>query len=156
MGERNVIGAVGTAILSPFVDGWGQLLPFVALAVVLLVVDLRFGIKASVSRGEKVRKSRAIRRTMNKLVDYLCWLSIAWLFGCSFGEVFDFPLLTYIVLAIIYGVEFQSIIDNYIEYKHIGKHFSLSRFVSSLFRKSEVVKAAQEATTDKEANNGKV
>ena len=76
--ERNVIAATTTSILAPFVDGWQKMLIWLIVAVVLVLGDLRFGIEAAKKRGETVRRSRAVRRTVNKLVDYLCWICIAW------------------------------------------------------------------------------
>ena len=144
MNERNVIGGVTATILTPFIDGWPKLLPFLVLAVVLLFVDLRFGIKAAKARGETIRRSRAWRRTINKFVDYICWISMAWLFGLSFGKAFDIPIITYIVLALIYGIELQSIVDNYLEYRGVKKRFNAFKFLANLFKRPEIADALEE------------
>ena len=44
MNERNVIGGFTAAVLSPFVEGWTQMLWFLILAIILILGDLRFGI----------------------------------------------------------------------------------------------------------------
>lgn len=138
MQERNLIGGVTATVLTPFVEGWPKLLPWLILAIVLLLVDLRFGIKAAEVRGESIRRSRAVRRSINKLVDYICWISIAWLFGLTFGQVFDIPIITYIVLTVIYRIEVQSIVDNYFEYKGLKIKFSVLKFFAQLFKKPEI------------------
>lgn len=138
MQERNIISGATTAFLAPLIDGWEKLLLWLLLAVVLLLADLKFGIAAARNRGEKIRGSRAVRRTINKLVDYICWLSIAWCLGHTFGESLHIPTLAIIVLAIIYSVELSSIIDNYFEYRGIAKRFNLGKFWGLIFKKNNL------------------
>lgn len=138
MHERNVLSGATSAFLAPFMEGWEQLALWLLLALVLLLTDLKFGIQASKKRGEKIRGSRAVRRTINKLVDYICWLSIAWFIGHTFGESLHIPTLAIIVLAIIYSVELASILDNYFEYRGIAKRFSLTKFWGIIFKKTNI------------------
>ena len=72
MSERNTISAMGSVFMSGFMDFIEPLKWFMLLALILIIVDLRFGIAASKKRGERIRFSRAGRRTINKMVDYLC------------------------------------------------------------------------------------
>lgn len=144
MTERNVIGGTAAVILTPFVEGWPRLAPYLLLAFVLIIVDLRFGIQASRARGEVIRRSRAIRRSINKMIDYLCWVAVAWLFGLTFGAAFDVPIVTYVVLAVIYGIELQSIIDNYLDCKGIKKRFNVFKFIARLFGRTEIIDSLDE------------
>ena len=91
MQERNVISGTTATIFSSFVDGWESLVVWLVVAFVLILADLKFGVQASMKRGEKIRGSRVIRQTVNKMVDYICWISIAWVLGNSFGKVFEIP-----------------------------------------------------------------
>lgn len=134
MQERNVISGAVAAMTSPFVEGWESLIIWLIVAFVLILVDLRFGIQAALRRGEKIRGSRAIRRTVNKMVDYICWISIAWVLGHSFGNIFDIPLLVAIIMLVVCSVELSSIFDNYFEYKGLSKRFNVWKFFSKLFR----------------------
>ena len=136
--ERNIIGGVTASVLSPFIDGWQQMLWFLILAIILILGDLRFGIAAAKKRGERIRPSRAVRRSINKLVDYICWLSIATVVGINFGTVFDVPLLSVIIMAIVCLIELSSIIDNYLEYKGIKKKVNLIKLIAHIFRRPEV------------------
>ena len=79
------------------------------------MADLRFGILAAKARGEKIRTSRAIRRTANKIIDYLCWILVAGAMGKAFGIPFNVPILPSIVLLVIYGCEINSCYGNYFE-----------------------------------------
>lgn len=138
MQERNIIGGMTAAVLSPFVDCWQSIVWFLLLAVMLILGDLRFGIAAAKKRGEKIRPSRAVRRSLNKLVDYICWLSIATVVGINFGSVFGLPLLSVIIMAVVCIIEMSSIVDNYLEYKGIKKKINVIKLLAKLFRKPEI------------------
>lgn len=138
MQERNIIAAFTASVLSPFIEGWHQMLWFLILAIILILGDLRFGIAAAKKRGERIRPSRAVRRSINKLVDYICWLSIATVVGINFGTVFDIPLLSVIIMAVVCIIEMSSIIDNYLEYKGIKKKVNLIKVIAHIFRRPEV------------------
>lgn len=134
MTERNLIGGVTASVLSPFVDGWESLMVWMVVAFTLILADLRFGIMAARKRREVIRGSRAVRRTINKMVDYICWVSIAYVLGGSFGRIFDVPLLASIVMLIVCAIELSSIFDNYFEYKGLKKKFNIWRFYTKMFK----------------------
>lgn len=138
MQERNVIGSATATFISPFVDFYQNLLPFLLLAIILIFVDSRFGVKAAKVRKEAIRPSRMWRRAINKLVDYICWITLAGMIGNTFGLKFHIPLLSIIVLCIVYGIELTSIFNNYFEYKGIKKKFNGIKFFAKLFRTPEI------------------
>lgn len=138
MNERNVLAGTAATILSPMINGWGEAVIWLIVAVVLLIADLRFGIEAAQKRGETIRHSRAVRRTINKLVDYICWISIAWVIGGSFGQIFNIPLLPAITMLGVCIIELSSIIDNYCEARGIKKKFNGLKFFSVLTKHSEI------------------
>jgi uncharacterized membrane protein len=138
MQERNIIGGFTAAVLSPFIEGWQRIIWFLLLAIILILGDLRFGIAAAQKRGEKIRPSRAVRRSLNKLVDYICWLSIATVVGVNFGSVFGLPLLSVIIMAVVCIIEMSSIIDNYLEYKGVKKKVNVIKLIAHIFRRPEV------------------
>jgi hypothetical protein len=132
MQERNIIGGVTATVVTPLIDFYTNLIPFILLAVVLILCDLRFGVERAKYVGETVRMSRAVRRTLNKLVDYICWITLAGLFGNTFGEVFGIPLLSAILLLIIYGIEINSCYSNYFAARGIRKKINIFK----LFKKN--------------------
>lgn len=144
MQERNVISATTAAFLSPFVDGWRQLLVWGVVAMVLIVADLRFGMAAARKRGEKIRGSRAVRRTVNKTVDYICWVSIAWVLGGSFGQIFNIPAIPAIVMLGVCAIELSSITSNYFEYRGIHKRLNVVKYLSIIFRRPELTECIEE------------
>ena len=117
MSDRNIISAMAASFLAPFVEIIGAMKWFFVLAPILILCDLWFGIQAAKKRGEKIKKSRAIRRTINKVVDYLCWIFLAATMGQAIGNPLDIPILPIIIMCIVIGVEFESCVVNYFESK---------------------------------------
>lgn len=144
MNERNVLAGTTATVLSPFVDGWQNLFVWVIVAFALILGDLRFGICAARKRGEKIRGSRAVRRTINKMVDYICWVSIAWVLGGSFGRLFGVPLLAAIIMLVVCTIELSSIFDNYFEYKGIKKNFNVWKFFTTIIKHPEIEKCMED------------
>lgn len=128
--ENSVTTGTVTVLLSPFANHFEHLIVMIIVAVVLVLADLRFGVEAAMVRGESVRFSRALRRTINKVIDYICWLAIAIVLGGSFGDKFGIPLLAYIIMAVIFGIELTSIFDNYFESRGLKKRFNFMGFFS--------------------------
>ena len=149
MQDRNVIAGSAAAVISPLVTFYQNLIPYLILAIVLIVVDSRFGIKASKKRGDTIRTSRAIRRAINKLVDYICWVTLAGMIGQTFGDSFHIPLMSVVVLCIIYGIELSSIFNNYFEYKGVKLKFNGLKFFSKLTGQS-IIEESIEKQEDKE------
>ena len=149
MQDRNVIAGSAAAVISPLVTFYQNLIPYLILAMVLIVVDSRFGIKASKKRGDTIRTSRAIRRAINKLVDYICWVTLAGMIGQTFGDSFHIPLMSVVVLCIIYGIELSSIFNNYFEYKGVRLKFNGLKFFSKLTGQS-IIEESIEKLEDKE------
>lgn len=149
MQDRNVIGGATAAFISPFVDFYQNLIPFLLLALVLIVVDSRFGVRASKVRGEKIRPSRMWRRAINKFVDYICWITLAGMIGNTFGLSLHIPLLSIIVLCIVYGIELTSIFNNYFEYKGIKKKFNGIKFFAKLLNKPEIEECVEDIEENK-------
>lgn len=106
-----------------------RMIPYSVPALVIVALDLIYGIKAARHRGERVRFSTACRRTVSKIVSYICWLILASTLALSFGK----DWIEWFVLALVYGNEFASIVGNYLETKGIEFSFvNLYRWVLKL------------------------
>lgn len=134
MQERNIINSTTAAMVAPLLDFYNRLIPFILLAIVLIIVDSRFGVAAARKRGETIRPSRKWRRATNKLVDYICWVTLAGMFGQTFGDVLGIPLLSVLILLLVYGIEITSCFNNYFEYKGINKKVNIFK----LFNRPEI------------------
>lgn len=127
--------------------------PWILLAMALVVTDLRFGIKAAQKRGEIIRTSRAWRRSLNKLFDYLCWITVAALCGQSIGKVLGLPVTSIAILLLVYGIEISSSMNNFFEYKGIQKKFNFWKLIkrsdisTALEDKSDVTSEKKDDTS---------
>lgn len=133
-------------MVAPLLDFYNALIPFILLAIVLIIVDSRFGIAAARKRGETIRPSRKWRRAINKLVDYVCWVTLAGLFGQTFGSILGIPILSGLFLLIVYGIEVTSCFNNYFEYKGIKKKVNIFK----LFNRPDVESCIEDVEDKKE------
>lgn len=145
MQERNIINGT-TIVVAPLLDFYNSLIPFIILAIVLIFVDSRFGVAAAKKRGEPIRTSRKWRRAINKLVDYICWVTLAGLFGQTFGNILGIPLLSALLLLVVYGIELSSCYNNYLESRGINKKINIFK----LFGRSEVENCIEDVPDKKE------
>lgn len=135
MQDRNIIGAATSMALMPFIDFYKGLTPFIILAIVLIIADSRFGVEAAQKRGETIRQSRKWRRAINKLVDYICWISLAGVFSNTYSNILGIPMLSGIVLLIVYAIELVSCFNNYFEVKGIPIRLSMTTIFTHWFKK---------------------
>lgn len=140
MQERNIVGGTTAAVISPLVSFYEGLIPFIILAIILIIADTKFGTEAAQKRGEKVRVSRLWRRAINKLVDYICWITLAGMFGQTFGDFLGIPALSMIIILVIYAIELTSCFNNYFEFKGIKKKINLF----NLFGKDKIINSVLE------------
>ena len=129
MQEKNIINGMLAVFLSEFFAFLTPLKWLAFCGIILIIADLRFGVMASKKRGEVIRTSRAVRRSVNKLIDYTCWVLLACALEHTFAVPFHIPLMPTLVMLIVYGVEIDSIFSNYFEYRDINIKVSIVGFV---------------------------
>ena len=127
----------------------------ILLCVVLIFVDLKFGLENSQVHGIKWRRSRASRRTVNKFIDYMCWLMFAGVLGAAIGTPLgiDRIVIATVVMILACLNEVDSIIQNYCESRGI-EDFSLRKLLISFARKKDkdLGDALDETLKDKKKN----
>ena len=106
----------------------------ILLAIILILSDLWFGISASRVQGIVIRKSMAGRRTLNKLVDYICYILLGAVLGKAIGEPYGMnPIVVSItVMVICYCFEVDSIYGHICEIHGIKKRYSIWRILFKL------------------------
>lgn len=120
---ETVVQGSTTAILTAiFYQALADSIIWLVVAAVAIVCDLFFGVEAARCRGERVRISRAVRRTINKMCEYLCWVML----GITISIGFAADWLKYVIFGIIYGNELSSCLSNYFEAK--GKRIKFNIF----------------------------
>lgn len=127
---NNIFATAVTAIGAVIADFYSHLAPWLLLGMVLVLVDLRYGVLAARRRGENIRFSRAWRRTINKMLDYLCWVTVAELISRTFAVSLGVPVVSISMLFVIYGIEVSSCVNNYFEYKGIRKRFNFWKLLN--------------------------
>ena len=118
MTEENAIiiqGGVASTAIAFLQSAVLRMIPYAAPGLMLVVLDLVFGIRAAKMRGERVRFSTALRRTMTKTFCYLCFIVLASTLALAFNKEW----LEWVVLGLVFTNEFTSIIGNYLETKGI-------------------------------------
>lgn len=108
-----VQGGVSATALAFFSDSIMKMIPWLIVAVPLIVLDLIWGIKAAKYRGDRIRFSTAFRRTFGKGTEYFCWVVLASTLSIAFGTQW----VEWAVLGVVILNEFSSIIGNYLETK---------------------------------------
>ena len=106
----------------------------IILAIILILSDLWFGLSASRLQKIEIRKSRAGRRTLNKIVDYICYVLLGAVLGKAIGEPYGMnPIVVSItVMVICYCFEVDSIYGHICEIHGIKKRYSIWRILFKL------------------------
>ncbi|MEF2643399.1 MAG: phage holin family protein [Paramuribaculum sp.] len=124
--DHNVFQSMLCAWLLDFFRAMGA---WILLAAVLIITDLRFGIMAARKRGEQIRGSRKRRRSMNKLLDYCCWILVAYACRRSIGVVLGVPIVSVAIILYVNLNEIASALNNYCEYKGIKKRINVWKLI---------------------------
>lgn len=168
MGDSNIInqGMVRKGFAVSFLGECQQLLYdmrwLIALAASLILFDFWFGIRVSQYNHIPIRKSSACRRTLNKFIDYLCYIILAAILGKVLGEPYGVDPINIAVIVILLccGFELDSIYSHICELHHIKKPISLWRLLTSLisFKFKSIgdnVKELGDNLSDKDNNTNK-
>lgn len=109
------------------------MIPFALPAIVLILLDLHFGIKASRHRYQKYKRpadrvtfSKALRGTVGKFFEFCAWIILA----SSMTIAFQQEWIQWLTLGLVYVNEIGSIIGNYLCTKDI--EFSLLAFLKAV------------------------
>lgn len=124
-----VEGGVTLTAIAFLQHTFSNMVPYAIVAIPLILLDLTWGVRAARHRNERVTFSKAFRKTMGKVFDYICWTLIASGLAIAFGK-------QWIEWGILGGVIFNeivSIIGNYFETKDI--EFSVSALWKLVFKK---------------------
>lgn len=97
------------------------------LAFILICADFWFGISVSKYLHKPIRRSRACRRTLNKLVDYLCYILVAAFLGMAIGQHIGVNPITVSTIALLmcYGFEIDSIYSHICELHGVKNGISI-------------------------------
>ena len=109
-----VVGTgISAALLLFFQQSFERMLPYLIIAAVVILIDLVFGIRAAKRKGDRIRISRAIRRTIGKAVEYFCWVVLA----SSLAVATGYTIIETGLMLVVIGVELISIAQNWYLWK---------------------------------------
>lgn len=145
--ERNVVNGAMTVALSDWLNYLEPIKWLALCGIILVLCDLRFGVMAAKTRRERIRKSRAIRRTINKLVDYTCWILLSVGIEFAFGVSLNIPLIPVFVMLVIYGIELNSVFQNYFDYRGINAKVNIFNWFKK--KGAEIIEVEEKEKEDK-------
>lgn len=109
-----VVGTgISATLLLFFQQSFERMLPYLVIAAVVILIDLVFGIRAARRKGDRIRISRAIRRTIGKAVEYFCWAVLA----SSLAVATGYTVIETGLMLVVIGVELISIAQNWYFWK---------------------------------------
>lgn len=110
-GKDTLWRGLATGIMAELADMMYQVRWLFLLAIILVLIDFWFGISVSKAQNIPIRWSRAGRRTINKAIDYLCYITLGIVLGKAFGEPFGLEpqTLAVIIMLLCCGFEIDSI-----------------------------------------------
>lgn len=107
----------------------------IVLGVVLVISDFWFGTSESKRKKKKIRRSTAFRRTMNKMMDYFCYITLGSLIGKVLGEYYSFDptMISVSIIILCYAFEIDSIYGHICALHGIKKHYSIWKLIGMIF-----------------------
>lgn len=121
-------GGVSVTALAFFSDSIMRMIPWLIVAVPLILLDLNFGIKAAKYRKETIRFSKAFRGTIGKTAEYLCWIILAATMSLAFSKQW----IEWVILGSVIVNELSSIVGNYFESK--GMKIVWRNIINAIFK----------------------
>lgn len=163
IGDKHIISNTSRAVGIGLMAGEIEQLIFdlrwlIALSFALIIADFWLGISESKMVGKDIRRSKAWRRTLNKVVDYMCYLMVAGLLGKAIGEPMGMNALRVasVVMLLTCAWELDSIYGHICVLNGAEKDFSVRRFIVGLFkRKSQAIhEALDESKIEQDGKEG--
>lgn len=133
------VGSTGLAIYSIVHDFISPIKYIIIATVLLVIMDLYFGISESRQNGKPIRKSRAFRRTANKLMDYFFFILLTGLLQQIFLDShIQTPYFSLVATILIGFFELESIINHWLVLHH-RKRIKLKNYLV-IFSKNDKIK----------------
>ena len=102
-------------VVSSFIqESLSHMIPWLIASCAVIVCDLAFGIRKSLCMGEEIRISKAIRRTMGKMVTYFAFVCMVCMVNVAAGS--EYAIDKWACLLVCF-IEFCSILSNILKPK---------------------------------------
>lgn len=101
----------GSALLAYLQETAAQALMWFVPCMAVILADLASGVRAAKFKGENVRFSSAMRRTINKCICYCAWI----IFCVTCNKQYNTQLCAWFGMGIVFLIEGLSFITNLLE-----------------------------------------
>lgn len=126
-------------LVNGFILEYGQILYelrwMIILGILLVISDFWFGVSESRMKRKKVRRSSACRKSINKSIDYFCYITLGSIFGKAMGEYYHFDpiFVSASVMIICYLFEIDSVYGHICALHGIKKPLSIWKVIRWVF-----------------------
>lgn len=101
--------------VAPFLqESLSHMVPWLIASAAVIVCDLCFGLRKSLCMGEDIRLSKAVRRTMGKMVTYFAFVCMVCMVEVAAGSEYGIDKWSCLLVCFI---EFCSIVSNILKPK---------------------------------------
>lgn len=145
-GVSSGFAALATAFVQ---ESLSHMIPWLIVTCAVIVCDLAFGIRKSMILGEDIRFSKAMRRTMGKMVTYFSFVCMVCMVSVAAGADYGIDKWTCLLICFI---EFCSILSNILKPK--GYSLNVKALTSVLLGKALQTDSKELDNIIKEENNG--
>lgn len=107
------LAGIATAFVQESIE---HMIPWLIVSAAVIICDLACGLRKSIIMGEQVRFSRAVRRTMGKMVTYFSFVFMVVMINKASGSRYDIDMYSCLMVCFL---EMCSIISNILKPKGI-------------------------------------
>ena len=124
-------GLFGTFFSGFLLESLSHMLPWLVVSFAVIICDLCFGVRKALLMNEELRVSRAVRRTMGKMLTYFWFVCMACTIEVASGAMFSID--KWACLSVCF-FEFCSIVSNILKPK--GYKFNLRKLFALVVSKA--------------------
>lgn len=108
-------------------------LPWLIPCVPLIILVCKYGRINANAKGEEVTWCKTIKMAINKVINYVCWIMIS----CTLSIAFDCKSITYVIMALVYGIELMKCILRYVQSQgyNVSERQALILFLKIILQK---------------------
>lgn len=112
--SQGISGGFASIATAFIMESLSHMIPWLIATAAVITCDLVFGLRKSMMLGEDIRISKAIRRTMGKMVTYYSFVCMVCMVSVAAGEDYGIDKWTCLLIC---AIEFCSIVSNILKPK---------------------------------------
>ena len=112
--SQGISGGFASIATAFIMESLSHMIPWLIATAAVITCDLVFGLRKSMMLDEDIRISKAIRRTMGKMVTYYSFVCMVCMVSVAAGEDYGIDKWTCLLIC---AIEFCSIVSNILKPK---------------------------------------